>query len=305
MKKVIVCITFISATMYSLQSNAQLLKSILNRAAVAIKQSHYVKDSSVLIKPKIGSLSAALKKMSADTVGMTGNYAKQQRISVSPADSAAAINNFRKGSGGRGILYQYLSTTSFEIRGKSITDSDTMSMSITDNYNTRTDFGTTSTLKYAAIPRYTMMLTPQDKTYLLTIIDTANMGGSDKLNYTVTKIGNENVQGYNCIHAKLTIATTKNREITEDVWVSKDVPGFLNLKKRAALQNVTPKMLQAMDQAGCDGFFVKIAIQSPSYNMNMFLITAKRENFPASMFQIPAGYIPAKFGNIPAQFMHL
>ena len=82
----------------------------------------------------------------------------------------------------------------------------------------------------------------------------------------------------------------KNSQITEDVWTSKDVPGYLNLKKMSAMQNVTPKMLQAIDQAGCDGFFVKIMMQNIGFSMNMLLIKAARTNFSASTFQIPIGY---------------
>jgi hypothetical protein len=55
-------------------------------------------------------------------------------------------------------------------------------------------------------------------------------------------------------------------------------------------QNVTPKMMQALEVAGCDGSFVKMDMQSKNFSMDMLLVTAGRRDFPASMFEIPAGY---------------
>ena len=295
MRKVITCLLIVIMTiLFTKQTHAQFLKSLLNRATEATKQAHFVKDSTAILKPKLDSLSATLKKMSNDTVGRMPNYERQQRLSVSSADSAAAINAFRNGTGGSGILYQYLVTNTVKIQGRDSSFKDTMSMAIADNFNMRSDFGgggiKTQTINYATMPRYSIILMPQTNTYMLRIKDTANPVTSDKISYTVTKVGNETVQGYNCIHAKLTIIMGKNSQITEDVWTSKDVPGYLNLKKMSAMQNVTPKMLQAIDQAGCDGFFVKIMMQNIGFSMNMLLIKAARTNFSASTFQIPIGY---------------
>jgi D-arabinose 1-dehydrogenase-like Zn-dependent alcohol dehydrogenase len=76
-------------------------------------------------------------------------------------------------------------------------------------------------------------------------------------------------------------------------------------------QHVTPKMMQAMEQAGCDGFIVKMQMQSPQqqqaqamqFSMNMVLITAARKDFPASMFEIPAGYTAMNSQNIFGNLM--
>ena len=299
----------IAAIMFPSISQAQFLKSLLNKATQAATQSSKravdAKDSSVLIKPKLDSLSAALKKMSADTIGSTRNYSTQQRLAVSPADSAAAINSFKNGAGGSGILYQYLDITNIKMQGRDSTFKDTMSIAIADNYNMRSENGLggikTQTINYAGMPKYSIILISQSKTYMLHIKDTANSVASDKLSYIVTKVGNENIQGYNCIHAKLTIVMDRNKQITEDIWTSKDVPGYLNLKKMSALQNVTPKMMQAIDQAGCDGFFVKMVMQNMGYSMTMLLINSSRKNFPSSMFQIPAGYTQARNVNTASQ----
>ena len=295
--KKLISLLILSVILYALPCHAQLLKSLLNRAAEATKQAHVVKDSSALIKPKLDSLSSALKNISADTVGMTRNYRTQRHLAVSPADSVAAINSFKNGAGGSGILYQYLNINNIKKKGRDSTFIDTMSIAIADNYNMRSDFGIGSniqTINYGSMPKYSITLMPQSKTYILHIKDTAISSSSDKFSYTVTKVGNENVQGFNCIHAKLTITMERNIEIIEDIWTSKDVPGYLNLKKMAAIQNVTPKMMQALNMAGCDGFIVKMVTQNMGYSMTMLLINSSRKNFPSSMFQLPAGYTQEK-----------
>ena len=54
--------------------------------------------------------------------------------------------------------------------------------------------------------------------------------------------------------------------------------------------HVTVKMLQLLQQAGCDGFVVKVSGESQQMSFQMVLMTAERKNFPASIFVIPAGY---------------
>ena len=303
--KTIITAAIIAAVMIPSSLQAQFLKALLNRAAEATKQAHTVKDSSVLIKPKMDSLSAALKKMSADTIGMTG-YTTRKRIVISSADSAAVISKFKTGTGSNGLFFQYLMTSSFKIRGKDSSSSDTMKIYIADNYNGRTEFGltgsNTQTITHADLPGYSILLTPQSKTYVLNIRDTA--ATFDNLTYKVVKVGNENIQGYNCIHAKLIISTGKNKDISEDVWTSKDVPGYANLKQKIAVQNITQKMLQALTQAGCDGFFVKMEMQNLNYSMMMILTVAKKEYLPATLFQIPYGYTQEKYSNPIPQFNH-
>ena len=57
-----------------------------------------------------------------------------------------------------------------------------------------------------------------------------------------------------------------------------------------AVQNLKPDMLRALDQAGCGGSFVKMTTTDKDYSMDMSLIKAENKTFPASMFEIPAGY---------------
>jgi hypothetical protein len=222
----------------------------------------------------------------------------QSKPSISPADSAAAIKSFMTGTGGSGLLYEFRVSYTFRQKGKDSTSADTLSTAITDGHNIRNDMGMSGmriqVLGHAGLPRYSILLYPQSKTYVLNIIDTAAINSRNGPGYQVTRIGNETVSGYKCIHSKLTMVTTSQKSgITEDIWTSTDVPGYATLEKLMTVQNVTPKMMQALDQAGCGGFFVKLGMQSSGFSMDMQLIMADRRNFPASMFQIPAGYSPA------------
>jgi len=49
-------------------------------------------------------------------------------------------------------------------------------------------------------------------------------------------------------------------------------------------------MIQALQQAGCSGFFVKMENNEKDYSMNMLLVKAEKTTFPASLFEIPGGY---------------
>jgi len=214
--------------------------------------------------------------------------------SISPADSAAAIKNFMTGTGGGGLLYQFQVVYNFTNKKNGSVIRDTMTLAITDGHNVRSDMGMPGykmeVLGHAGMPRYSVIVHPDSKTYVFNIIDTGaiNSGG---ITYQVTKVGNETVQGYNCIHSRLTTITSQQKlGSTNDIWTSTDVPGYTALKKLTRIQGVTPKMSQALEEAGCGGFIVKMSMQSKELLMEMLLIGADRKTFPDAMFRIPAGY---------------
>jgi hypothetical protein len=214
--------------------------------------------------------------------------------SLSPADSASAIKSFMTGTGGSGWLYQYRVSYNLTTNNKKTAYTDTTSSVITDSHNARTDMGTfgqkMSVLGHAGMPRYSVTLFPDKKTYVFNVIDTAAINSSRGTTYQVTKIGTETLQGYNCIHSKLTTINNGKQETAMDIWTSKDVPGYTQMKRLMTLQNLTIPMLKALEQAGCDGMFVKMTMQGPNYGMDMDLIKADQETFPDSMFRIPADY---------------
>jgi hypothetical protein len=206
-------------------------------------------------------------------------------------DSLAVIKRFMTASGSEGLQYRYIDTYSFKRGKKDTTETDTMSVVMCDNHNIRTNLGTVGmqVIGNGDLPGYSLILNPQIKTYAVHIIDTVR----DRGTYTVVKVGNEVVQGYHCVHARLTISYGKGTDVTEDLWLSTDVQGYEAFKKLATMQRVTPKMLAALDQAGCPGMFVKMQTQSTQFSMSMLLVGVDRKSFPGSMFQIPSDYTQA------------
>jgi len=218
------------------------------------------------------------------------------RAQPQPVDSQAVIKHFMTASSSDGLLYQYVDSYVFKIKQKDSTARDTMSLAIADNRNIRSQLGMLGmqVIGHGDLPGYSVLLYPQSRTYSLNVIDTAAINSGGKETYRVTKIGNETVQGYHCAHVKLTISYSKTVEVTEDLWVSTDVPGYAAFKKLAAMQQLTPKMMTALDQAGCPGMFVKMQMQSTAFSMSMLLVSADRKSFPGSLFQIPSGYTRTK-----------
>src|SRR6185437_13223260 len=153
-------------------------------------------------------------------------------------------------------------------------------------------------------PHYSIILDDANKEYSLNVIDTALINSMHQ-NYKVTKLGNETVNGYNCTHAKLVSTMGSGMfktSSTEDIWTSTEVPGYDMVKKATLQQNITPAMMKALNDAGCGGFFVKMASSDKHYSMTMQLAKASKQSFPASMFKIPGGYTESKsnlmFGNM-------
>jgi hypothetical protein len=219
---------------------------------------------------------------------------------VSSADSASAIKSFTTANGGNGFYYQTVTTTVSKQMGS---NKDTSSIYFTAAGEGRKETNLAGmmgiqggnalvVLSHANQSRYSIVVDATNKTYSLTVIDTSLINSNGE-NYHVTKIGNETVQGFNCIHSKLVSTSGSGMfksSSTMDVWTSTDVPGYALLKKAMMMHNVTPKMMQALEQAGCAGYFVKINMQGKDFSMNMELIKAAQKNFPSSLFRIPAGY---------------
>ncbi len=75
-----------------------------------------------------------------------------------------------------------------------------------------------------------------------------------------------------------------------DLWTSEDVPGYSFIKKIMVNQNIKPQMLQALEKNNCGGYIVKMVSAGKDYSMEMTIIKAENKSFPASLFEIPAGY---------------
>lgn len=331
MKKLRTCTAILLATLfYSASLPAQFLQNILNSAKQIAQERANNKslnkvDNSTQINANntspasvigdttpLSKVFSAFAKAAKDNPNDTSSADLTMKAlgnlmgggGVSRADSMTAIKSFTSAKGGSGVFYQYVTIITSKQRG---TNNDTTTKYFTADGEGRQEMNlpgmmgvkganTLIILAHVNQPRYSLILDASDKTYSLNVIDTSliNSGVGD---YKITKIGAETVQGYNCIHAKMvsTVGSGMFKSTsTMDIWTSKDVPGYAILKKTMTMQNVTPKMMQALEQAGCGGFFVKMSSQGKDFSMNMMLIKAQQQNFPASAFCIPAGYTESK-----------
>ncbi len=217
---------------------------------------------------------------------------------VSAADSAAAFETFRSASGGSGMFYQY------EMKMTSKKDppvDDTTCAWFTNNGEGRSEMelpipgvksGKIVSIGRIGQPRYSIQLYADSKTYGLTVIDTSLINGI-KESFQITRVGMENVGGYPCTHVKMVTTTGSGlfkSKSEEDIWTSTSVPGYALYKRLVAVSGIKPQMMQALDQAGAGGFFVKMTTTGKDYSMTMMLIHAEEKNNSASLFEIPSGY---------------
>lgn len=218
---------------------------------------------------------------------------------VSAADSASAIKTFKTAKDGSGVYYESTSTITTK-NGTNKTVSKTYftaSGEARKEMNLGAMMGAKNSqdlivLSRAANAKYSIILDEKQKEYSLDIIDTSFVNNNQS-NYKITKMGNETIFGYNCAHAKVVVTSGKGMfasSSTMEIWTSPEVPGYSELAKMMTSQNITNKMLQALDQAGCSGYFVKITSQDKDYSMNTELTKVEKRTFPASLFMIPAGY---------------
>ncbi len=312
MKRVfVICLVAIGVAGPATPGRAQFLKNLVNNAM----QNRSNKPAANSTTGTSDSASAAAK--SANDSAMVAKYmANVTKPKPMTAADSAAVRSFMTGTGGSGMLYEYRVVYDFKKNGKDSILTDTMSQAISDGHNTHVNMDMMgmkmNLLGHATQSKYTVVLYPETRTYLLNTVDTGALN-SDRMTYTVTRVGTETVAGYACVHAKLSIVSSGQKTpIVEDIWTSTDVPGYAEMKKLMTVHRMTIKMLDALEKAGCNGFMVKMIMapigggtpNSLSISSNMVLITAARRDFPASMFEIPAGYTPSTMqsmlGNIMA-----
>jgi uncharacterized protein DUF4412 len=145
------------------------------------------------------------------------------------------------------------------------------------------------------------------KTFSINHINTDELNSGEKTQSTATKIGEEKILGFNCVHAKI-ISTKKignfySETDTIDLWRSNDVPMQANVKdlfdkfqSRTGNFMYTPETEAQLKAMGCEGFMTKMEMKNKNVSMTMQLTKAEHRNLSADMFQIPAGYTEDKNG---------
>ncbi len=134
-----------------------------------------------------------------------------------------------------------------------------------------------------------VMYTINDRSKTYTETTKKASAKEDTKTYVVKKIGEEQVNGYKCIHALVTEGTE-----TTEVWNTKDVAeyskyaeGFYPNKKMGA-----QKRDEALKAAGCDGLPVKTIHKGNDKEgeMTLELVKIEKKTYNKLDFEIPEGY---------------
>lgn len=154
-------------------------------------------------------------------------------------------------------------------------------------------------------PTQSIIIDDSAKTYSIHKNDTSATNQDDNIltqhtTYIVNKIGNETIQGLSCVHGQIIktmnfsgVQSFLNGADTTDVWFTKDIPipaslvkGFAKSMGIAYTGDVADKLVQ-MD---CVGFPVRFQMHGKEASMLMQLTKISHGNFPAGLFEVPAGY---------------
>ena len=150
-------------------------------------------------------------------------------------------------------------------------------------------------------PNETITIDDDKKTYTINHIDADSIKNPLKTQSVATKIGEEKLLGYNCVHARVisnnSLGSFYKSIDTTDIWRSNDIPvqeKFKALLKRFESKNgsfmYSTVIAGQLKQMGCDGFMMKLQMRSKDYTMTDELVKVEHRDLSSSLFQVPAGY---------------
>ncbi len=156
-------------------------------------------------------------------------------------------------------------------------------------------------------PDESISIDDEEKTYTINHIDRVDLNTGEKVQSTVSKIGEEKILGFNCVHARIisniSLGNISSHVDTFDIWKSDDVPVPASIKKlmnqfesKTGIFMNNPEVAKKLKQMGCEGFMVRIKMKGKSASTVTELTKVEHRSIPASMFQIPAGYNEDKNG---------
>jgi hypothetical protein len=150
-------------------------------------------------------------------------------------------------------------------------------------------------------PDESIILDDAAKTYTINHINQNDLNTGEKIQSAVTKIGEEKMLGFNCVHAmiinKKSIGSSYSSVDTLDLWKSREVPIPTSVKElmdkfESKNNNLiyAPQVDDQLKEMGCEGFMVKLEINTKNSSTQQVLTKVEHRDFAEAMFQIPAGY---------------
>lgn len=241
-------------------------------------------------------------------IACSGTSADKANASVS-SEVAGATGS------GKDMYYEYTSTAG----SKDMTIKTDTKMYISSNGAMRVEMdmqnsavrgkgpGTMVIIGHSDKPNESISIEDDTKTYSVNHFDDKDFNTGEKVNSTATKIGEERILGFNSVHARIisnkSIGSLYSDIDTLDLWRSDDVPVLASVKalmdkfnSRTGMTLYSPDISNQLDQMGCKGFMTKMEIHSKRSSVTEVLVKAEHRDFPASMFEVPAGYKETKDG---------
>jgi hypothetical protein len=154
-------------------------------------------------------------------------------------------------------------------------------------------------------PNQSISLDGDTKTYTVNTLDSGEFSSPYKTESSVSKVGEEKLLGFNCVHARI-VSTKAMGSLfkmvdTIDLWRSTEVPVQAAFQKYFdKFESKTGSFMYAagvadqLKQMGCTGFMVGMDMRSKDMMMHMALTKVQKADFPKSMFEVPAGYTESK-----------
>jgi hypothetical protein len=117
---------------------------------------------------------------------------------------------------------------------------------------------------------------------------------ADKNSWSVKKLGEEKILGYNTKHVLVTHGDEK-----WELWTSNDLIDYATYRKLQASKGRMAGdegMANALKGANADGTPLKAIVNQGEMKTSIELVKAEKKSLPASTFEVPAGYAKAAAG---------
>ncbi len=159
----------------------------------------------------------------------------------------------------------------------------------------------------AARPGETISIDDSARKWSVNHVDSAGLSNDVmKKESSVSKIGEEKILGFTCVHARIithkSMGSFINETDTIDLWKSDEVPVPTVFKSISDRLDIGMGILFAKEvpaqlkQMGCDGFLVRMDMHGKDVTSKTELTKVERKDLPGSLFSTPAGYKEDKNG---------
>lgn len=183
-----------------------------------------------------------------------------------------------------------------------------MEMSTETSYNGKNASIPLVVIGHSDKPTESIYIDDSAKTFTVNHFADSNLvTGMSRQTISVTKVGEEKILGFKSVHARIVTKSSFGGSFslvdTMDIWRSNDVPVVASVKNmldhfetKSGSGLFSPDVVSQLKQMGCEGFMTKMEIHSEKSTVVEELVKVEHRSFPASMFEIPAGYKEDKSG---------